>query len=214
MNKRFLLLALIFSVSLTAATICVAFPKPAIVQELEDWTVDVRFDQPRQITVDLVGKGPQRFWYTIVTLTNNTGSDVPFYPECDLVTDTFSVVVSGKAIDNAVFEAIKLQQQGSYPFLESLDFVDHRILQGQDNSKDIAIIWQDFDPNAKNISLFISGLSNEAVEIDHPVKVDAAGNPEKVRLRKTLELDYAIAGDARLRATAKLAFTKRTWVMR
>lgn len=214
MNKRYVLLACVFAVSVTAATICVAFPKPAIVQNIDDWTVEVKFDQPRQITVDLVGKGSQRYWYTIITLTNNTGEAVPFYPECDLVTDTFSVVVSGATIPKAVFDQIRLQQQGSYPFLESLDFVDHRILQGADNSKDIAIIWRDFDPNAKNISLFISGLSNEAVEIDHPIKTDENGNPTKVRLRKTLELDYAIAGDPILRATAKLAYKNKTWVMR
>ena len=201
-------------VSLVAASLCVAFPKPAVVQDLSEWTLDVRFDQPRQITIDLPGAPDQRFWYTIITLTNNTGLDTAFYPECDLVTDTYEVIPSGKSTRKAVFDVIKLQQQGKYPFLESLDFVDSKILQGSDNAKDIAIIWKDFDRKAKNISMFLSGLSNETVVIDHPVKVDSNGKPEKVHLRKALELNYAIGGDETLRAGAKLTFKSKSWVMR
>ncbi len=35
---------------------------------------------------------------------------------------------------------------------------------------DIAILWLDFDPKANSIKLFISGLSNETVAIDHNQK--------------------------------------------
>ena len=78
----------------------------------------------------------------------------------------------------------------------------------------IAIIWSDFDPKAKNIALFIAGLSNETVAIDHPVETDKNGEPVKVYLRKTLALDYAIGGDEKLRAGAGLRYKSKRWVMR
>jgi hypothetical protein len=158
---------------------------------------------------------PQRFWYTILTLTNNSaGQDVPFYPACALMTDTFQIVPAGKTTRRAVFQAIKIRHQGSYPFIEPLEFVKDKILQGQDNTIDVAIIWPDFDEKAKNISIFIAGLSNETIAIDHPVKTDKKGKPVKIFLRKTLKLDYSIGGDETLRANATLVYKNKSWVMR
>ena len=210
MGKRFSVLLLL----VVLVGICAAYPKPAVVQKLSEWTIDLTFDQPKQISVNIDGKGDQRFWYTIISLTNNTGSEVDFYPECDLVTDTYQVVAAGKGIRKAIFDKIRIQQQGRYPFLQCLDFVDNKILQGRHNTVDIAIIWQDFCPDAKNVSLFISGLSNETAAIDHPLKKKSDGTAEQVILRKTLELSYAVAGDEKLRETATFAYKDKNWVMR
>ncbi len=204
---------------LTTATLfcslCHAYPKPAIVPSPSQWTLDVRYDRPQQITMTLPDGTHQRFWYTILTLTNNaTSKDVPFYPACDLMTDTFQILHAGKTTRRAVFQAIKIRHQGSYPFLEPLEFVKDKILQGPDNTIDIAIIWPDFDDKAKKISLFIAGLSNETVAIDHPLETDENGKPVKIFLRKTLKLDYAIGGDQTLRAGAALLYQDKSWVMR
>ncbi len=80
--------------------------------------------------------------------------------------------------------------------------------------KDIAIIWPDFDIKAKNIRLFIAGLSNETVAINHPVEKDDFGNPKKVFLRKTLELNYDLKGDPALRSGATLKYKGKRWIMR
>ncbi len=114
----------------------------------------------------------------------------------------------------AVFEQIQRRHQSKYPFLESLEKTSNKILQGKDNIKDIAIIWQDFDTQAKNIKIFIAGLSNETIAINHPVAKDETGKPVKVYLRKTLELSYAISGDPALRSDAKLTYKGKRWVMR
>jgi hypothetical protein len=90
----------------------------------------------------------------------------------------------------------------------------NRILQGEDNTKDIAVIWPDFDTKAKNIKVFIAGLSNETVAIDHPMAKDQAGKPFKVFLRKTLELSYAFKGDPALRSDASLTYKGKRWIMR
>jgi hypothetical protein len=202
------ILALTVGVSLAA-------PEPAVIQKPEEWTVDVKFEHPQQVTVRLSGeKKPKRYWYTIITLTNKTNHDVDFYPRCELMTDTFEIVPAGKGMPTAVFEQIKKRYQRKYPFLESLENAGNKILQGEDNTKDVAVIWPDFDEHANDIKVFIAGLSNEAVAIEHPTAKDQAGKPVKVYLRKTLELSYKLGSDAAFRSSAKPVYQGKRWVMR
>jgi hypothetical protein len=60
----------------------------------------------------------------------------------------------------------------------------------------------------------MTGLSNETAAIDHPVNKDENGRPIEVFLRKTLELDYALGGDAAFRTDATLMFKEKSWIMR
>jgi len=193
-----------------------SYPAPAIVQPIGQWTLQVKYSQPEQLLVNLAGKeAPQRFWYIILTVTNNSSFDtVDFYPVCQLVTYTFQIIDADKKVPKAVFYVIARKHQGSYPFLESLDFVEHRIFAGEDNTRDFAIIWPDFDPKARQISLFIGGLSNETAVVLHPVQKDPQGNPVKIFMQKTLQLKYSIGGDERLRDTAALKEIESRWVMR
>jgi hypothetical protein len=192
-----------------------AAPEPAVVQEPQQWTLDVTFEHPKLIMLQPGADGkPRRFWYVIITLTNNTNDDVDFYPKCELMTDTFQIISAGKNVSPAVFEQIKRRHQSKYPFLESLEKAGNKILQGRDNSKDIAIIWPDFDAQAQNIQIFITGLSNETAVIDHPVQKDEAGNPVKVFLRKTLELNYSLRSDPALRSDVDITYKGKRWVMR
>ena len=203
------------ALGLVIACVCLAAPEPAIVPGPGQWTIDTVFIHPQQIVLQSGGGDrPRRFWYTIITLTNNINSDVDFYPKCDLMTDTFRIISAGKGVSPAVFEQIKRRHQSRYPFLEPLEGAGNKILQGEDNTKDIAIIWPDFDVQAKNIKLFVTGLSNETVVIDHPVAKDKTGKPIRVFLRKTLELSYAFRGDPSLRSDANLAYRGKRWIMR
>ena len=204
-----------FAILAVIAGICQAAPQPAMVPGPDDWTVNATFEHPQQIVLKVSGEAkPRRFWYTIITLTNETKHDIDFYPKCELMTDTFQIIPAGKGTPAAVFEQIKLRHQGKYPFLECLDEAGNKILQGQDNTKDIAIIWPDFDAKARSIKIFITGLSNETIAIDHPVAKDEAGEPMKVFLRKTLELDYDFPGDAAFRSESSVIYKGKSWVMR
>jgi hypothetical protein len=199
------------------ACICLAAPEPAIVPGPDDWTVEVKFEHPQQIVTKLSDNNknrPRRFWYTLITLTNTTNRTLDFYPTCELMTDTFQIIPAGRSTPAAVFEQIKRRHQRKFPFLECLEKSSSKILQGKDNTKDIAVIWPDFDARAKNIKLFIAGLSNETVAIDHPTEKDEQGRPVKVFLRKTLELSYNIGGDPALRSKAKLTYKGKRWIMR
>ena len=195
--------------------ICLAAPEPAIVQGPGQWTLDVTFEHPQQMVLQSGAEGKlRRFWYTLITLTNKTNDDVDFYPKCELMTDTFQIIPAGRNVSPVVFEQIKRRHQNRYPFLEPLEKADNRILQGEDNTKDIAIIWPDFDSQAKNIKIFIAGLSNETVAIDHPVAKDEMGEAVKVYLRKSLELSYSLRGDPALRSDVDIAYKDKRWIMR
>ena len=195
--------------------ICLAAPEPAIVPNPGDWTVDVTFEHPQQIALQpgIDGK-PRRFWYTVITLVNNTDQDVDFYPKCELMTDTFQITPSGKYVSPAVFALIKTRHQSKYPFLEPLEKAGNKILQGEDNAKDIAIIWSDFDTQATSLQVFIAGLSNEIVTVNHPLKKDEMGRPIEIYLRKTLELSYNLRGDPALRSDVGIAYKGKRWIMR
>ena len=209
--KKMVISSLIMAILMSSTALAV--PEPAIVQKPGDWTLDVRFENFQQIVLPLPG-ATQRYWYIILTLTNKTGKDVDFYPQCDLVTDTLQVVPSLKGTSTALFDRIKNRHHNKYPFLELLENAGDKILQGQDNTKDIVVIWPDFDPNAKTVNIFISGLSNETAVIDNPAVKDQDGKPAKIYLRKTLELTCSIAGDPKFRDDQKLKFESKRWVMR
>lgn len=205
-----------FWVLVLLSAVVLAYPTPAGVQKVDEWTLKVTYTQPEQIMLRTEGTDQvQRFWYVILTVTNEGPLDqVSFYPFCELITDTFQVIPAGKNVPPSVFETIKLKHQGGFPFLESLDFKDRRIAKGKDNTRDFAIMWPDFDPKAKEISLFIAGLSNETAVVELPELKDEQGNPRKIFLRKSLQLKYNVGGDSRLRAETVMKQIEKNWVMR
>lgn len=192
-----------------------AAPEPAIVPAPGQWTLDTEFTHPQQLVLRRGSDNqPLRFWYVIVTLTNNADREVDLYPRCDLMTDTFQIIPAGRFVPPSVFEQIKTRHKSRYPFLEPLDKAGNKMLQGRDNTKDIAIIWPDFSVQAKGIDLFITGLSNETAVVDHPVSKDQMGQPVRVFLQKTLEISYSLKGDAALRSGVRLDYQGKRWVMR
>ena len=205
----------ILGISAIIACVSMAAPEPAIVPAPGQWTLNMEYTNPQQITL-LRGPDnkPVNFWYTIITLTNNSGDDVDFFPKCDLMTDSYQIIPAGKFVSPALFDQIKKRHKSIYPFLEPLNNAGSKILQGEDNTKDIAVIWSDFDTQAKNIQLFITGLSNETVAVYHPVSTDEDGKPLQIFLRKTLELSYSLRGDQALRSSASFAFQGKRWIMR
>lgn len=207
---------IVFALLSVAVCVCwAAAPEPAIVPRPGQWTVNTKFTHPQQILLRTAPENkPKRFWYSLITITNNTGRDVDFYPKCDLMTNTFEITPAGKGVTPAVFQNIKKRYQSTYPFLESLQSAGNKILQGEDNTKDIAVIWPDFDAKATIIKLFITGLSNETAAVNHPIAKDKDGSPLKVYLRKTLELTYALEGDPALRSGANLVYKAKRWIMR
>lgn len=204
---------LITAVLLATTAACYAYPEPAVVQGRDQWTLDVRFEHLRQINLVPAGEEkPKRFWYIILTVTNNTGAEVDFYPYCELMTDRYELIGAGKNVTADVFRRIKKRHQTKYPFLQPLEKVDNQLLRGPDYTKDIAVIFPDFDPEVNNVKVFISGLSNETAAVEYPVSED--GLPRRVVLTKTLQLEYLLGGSPKKRSQAGLEFKGKSWIMR
>ncbi len=185
------------------------YPEPAVVQGPDNWTAEVRFEHPQQIILQQgTGAGAKFFWYLIITVMNRTGRDIDFYPVCELVTDKFEVLSAGTGTTPQVFDLIKRRHQSRYPLLEPLEQTDNRILEGEDNAKDIAIIWPDCSRDATGFKIFISGLSNETAVVEHPI------THRPVYLRKTLELEYRLRGDPAVRSSLRCDYIGKRWVMR
>jgi hypothetical protein len=200
---------------LSIVCISQAAPEPAAVPVSNLWTINTEFTHPQQIIMQNESTNQlKRYWYMIITLTNKTNRDVDFYPKCELFTDTFQLIPAGKGVASVVFERVKERHKNKYPFLKYMNEADNKLLQGEDNACDLAIIWEDFDNKAQNIKLFITGLSNETAVVDHPVNKDQEGHPIQVYLRKTLELSYNIHGEPELVSGVELKFDGKYWVMR
>ncbi len=194
-----------------------AAPKPSYVDDPWTWQLEFRvYSHPKLIELTLPGQTePHRYWYMLYTVTNNTGREVEFYPQFDVLTDTLMLTRSEKHVSNLVFEKMRQSYADTIPLLESQQQIRGTIMQGGDNERDGIAIFEDFDPNARSIRLFVSGLSNEVAIVDHPIKTDPeTGRPKEILLRKTLMLEYQVLGDA-LNPEGRVALYKhRDWVMR
>lgn len=202
------ILALITSMTLAA-------PEPAVVQGPGLWTLDTEFKnlEPFRVQVEK-NKGKERFWYIILTVTNETNQEVGFYPRFDLMTDTYKITAAGKNVPNVVYDRLKQRYQRTYPFLQTLAQAGDKMLQGENNAKDLLIVWPDIDPQANALKVFISGLSNETAVVEHPTKKTDNGDLVKIYLRKTLELNYNIGGDPAISPVLKVTYQGKDWIMR
>jgi hypothetical protein len=193
----------------------VGWPRPSALPEKGRWTLDITYEHPVLIQVPDASSGqPKRFWYMIFSVANlSSEEEVPFYPKFELVTDTFQVLQAGIGETFGLFDLVRARHQGQYPFLESLDFDDHRILKGKDNRRDFVVFWPDFDLRAKQVRFYLGGLSNETAAVEHPTRKEG-GRAVQVYLQKTLQLMYSIGADPELRGQASLRFEGQDWVMR
>ncbi len=195
-------------------TMVIAAPEPALVPPPGTWQLDLELHgEPQQISITMPGDSqPRRFWYLLYTITNKTGQDVDLIPQFDLYTDTFQIRQAGVKVRRPVFEAIRDRYANSIPLLEPQSMVTGRILQNGDNARDSVAIFEDFDPNATSVKIFIAGLSNETVTIKSPLV--SQDNSKEFLLRKTLMLEYQVPGDRYNLDKRVMLYRNREWIMR
>jgi hypothetical protein len=192
-----------------------AAPRPAIVQGPQQWTARVMVEPLRMVVLPAAREGsPGRYWYVVLSVENTASRAIDLYLQADLLTDSFDLVPADRSVPPEVFRIVKARHAGTYPFLEDLPVTGTRILQGPDHVRDFAVIWPDLNPEVKAVSLFIGGMSNETVAIDHPTAKDPSGTPTKVFLKKTLQLDFTLKGESDLRGDENVQLAVSRWVMR
>ena len=171
---------------------------------------------PQKISVTLPGESkPRVYWYLLYTVTNETGEEINFYPQIELFTDTFKLYRADQDIRRVVFSAIQKRYATTIPLLERQQAITGKLLMGQDNARDSVAIFEDFDPKARSIDIFVSGLSNEIVRIKSPLKADQdSAQPAETLLRRTLRLNYKVPGDDLNPNDRVILYQDRSWVLR
>lgn len=207
-----------------------AAPQPSIAPK--SWQLEFEFEDPRRLVIQIPGeKTPRVYWYMLYNVTNNSNRDVEFMPRFDIVTDKLQVLETDVAADPTVFAAIKKIHAKDRPFLLEPLEVMGKLLQGGDNAKDSVAIWRDFTGDARQFTIFVSGLSGESVILPNPtydsakpefVMKDLPGgakakipvNPRHFVLYKTLSVAYLLPGDDQSRKEAQPIREKVEWLMR
>ena len=183
------------TLAFTAPAFCgpTTYPSPSVYPI--SWELQFDHDLPKRIVVETPGSAvPSAYWYIKYTVTNKTDKEQIFLPHFEMVTRTGQVIRSDFNISEKVFDEIK-QREGDQ-FLEPFTKVGGEIRLGEDEAKDGVAIWKEPDPRMGNFTIFVGGLSGEAVQMkddNGQAMKDADGNP--IILRKTLQLNYLIRGD-------------------
>jgi len=215
--SRVALLGALALAVLVFGAVALAAPKPSLLAK--SWELDFTFRDPERISVTLPGDDhPTTFWFMVYTVTNNSGQDQGFYPSFDLVTDTLQVVTGGDNVHPAVVESIRSRYRKLYPFFVDPLKVSGTLLQGTDNARTSAVVFQGFDPSANQFTIYVGGLSGEVQRLQNfafdSEKPESDENPRFFVLRKTLGISYDLPGDEKSRPQAKPVRVKREWVMR
>ena len=168
------------------------------------WELGFKYGPMERITVDVAGT-PTPFWFMRYTVANNSGKDVLFTPNFEIVGESGVAMPAFKNVPSTVFEKIKTLYKNNL-MLSPTD-VYGKLLQGDDNAKDGVIIFPALDPDSRNFQLFIMGLSGETAEVKNPI------TNKPVILQKTLELDLNIPGQA-IGIDPQSKVTTAKWVMK
>jgi hypothetical protein len=139
------------------------------------------------------------------TVTNNTDEERVFLPYFEMLTKDGQVIRSDKNIPHAAFEAIK-QREGN-EFLEPAIQIGGELRLGEDEAREGVSIWREPSEEMGHFSIFVGGLSGEAVSVPGPEGKD-------VILRKTLQLNYFIRGDEVYPGEDEINVDAKQWVMR
>jgi len=181
-----------------------AAPEPGVVPTT--WELTFKNYAPERIVAAVEGKGEkQTYWYMRYTVTNNSGQDLLFTPEFELMTDTGQIVKAGKGVDDSIFRQIKELYKN--PLMEGPVDILGKILQGEDNAKDGVAIFAGVDADARTFRFMVGGISGETSPVLDPV------TKEKVVLHKTLVLEYLIPGES-IGAAPQPQFKSKKWVMK
>ena len=194
-----------------------AAPQPSVVPR--KWELNFRFTDPQRIAVEVPGRAePVVYWYMLYTVENRTGEAQDFYPTFEIVTDTLQVVESDVGVSPEAFRAV--QRRWNDPLLLEPSRINGRLLVGEDRAKRGVAIWPDFDPRAREFTVYVRGLSGETTWVKNPAfdetQPPGPKNQRFMVLHKTLSIRYRLPGGigARAGAVPERLGDEPKWVMR
>jgi len=197
-----LTLAILAAFTAGALSLAKAAPEPSLVPL--SWELNFKHGPIERLQIGKDGR-QKTFWFMRHTVTNNTGKDILFTPDFQLMTDTGQVQDAYKDVPNEIIAKIK--ELYNNELLASPNNIVGKLLQGEDNARDGVIVFGDVDAEARNFKVFIAGLSGETTTVKNP-KTD-----KTVILQKTLILEYNVPGEA-IGIEPRPEYKGAKWVMR
>jgi len=201
-------LALAFVAAMVAGALslpverAVAAPEPSLVPT--SWQLNFKHGPIERL---LVGKDARQktYWFMRYTVSNNTGKDILFTPDFQLMTDTGQVQEAYKDVPDEIIAKIK--ELYNNELLASPNMILGNLLQGEDNARDGVIVFGDVDAATRNFKVFVSGLSGATTEVKNPQ------TDKTVILQKTLILEYNVPGEA-IGIETRPEYKGAKWVMK
>ncbi|MCL2645766.1 MAG: hypothetical protein FWD61_02030 [Phycisphaerales bacterium] len=205
-NRASLTLALLAAVTAGALSLPVrrvtAAPEPSLVPT--NWELNFKHGPIERLQIGKDGR-QKTYWFMRYTVTNNTGKDILFTPDFQLMTDTGQVQDAYKDVPDEIITKIKDLYNND--LLASPNNIVGKLLQGEDNARDGVIVFGDVDTDSRNFKVFISGLSGETTEVKNPQ------TQKPVILQKTLILEYNVPGQA-IGIEPRPEYKGAKWVMK
>lgn len=196
-----------------------AFPQPSPYPV--SWELDFKHGDPKRIVVDVATSStPQAYWYVTYRITNNTDKEQQWLPTFELLTGDLKLYKADRNIPTRVFNAIKNREHNN--FLEPATSITGTIRIGPAEARDGVMIWPEPPGAMGHFSIFVTGLSGEAVVLKHvDGQLQKASSADDLKdtskliiLRKTLQLNYFIRGDASYPNEAQVVADGEHWIMR
>jgi len=199
--QRLVPLAALSTAVLALSVMLHAAPKPSPVPQrwqLDFEAGDLRLYRDQQTD--------EMYWLFTYTVTNKTDHDRFWAPEFTLFTDNGRILKAGRNVPPRITDDL-LALLGN-PLLEKQNYVIGDIHQGKEHAKDGLVVFRAPSTDVNELSLFIAGISGETARVKHPT------TGQQFILRKTLQRDYLIPGDAMARRREAIPLVSEHWVMR
>jgi len=167
------------------------------------WQLDF---EPGDLRLYVDARDGKAYLFMTYKVVNNTSQDRLWAPSFVLFTDRGELVKSGVNVPRRITDEL-LTLMGN-EFLETQERVIGDLFQGEGMAKEGLVIWPIQDTRLNELRIFVAGLSGETARLNHPI----TGEP--IILRKTMQRNYLIRGDALARGRKPIELIGTTWVMR
>ncbi|MEO0474856.1 MAG: hypothetical protein AAF085_02635, partial [Planctomycetota bacterium] len=177
----------------------------------QDWSFDFEYTTPDTIAIENADGSISWYWYMTYKVTNFEEEELFFDPRIVIQSDNGDIVTANLGIDISVFKEVRTLLQN--PLLQSPLEVPGRVFNGENYTKQSAIIWEVSEDDIDNFNVFVGGIYGERKTVTDPntgkpimvpvinaltgeeVK-DESGNTvmEPLELKRTLKISYKTPG--------------------